>query len=220
MTDDHQRPDADPEAVPSVEEALRVIETQRRTTAAQFEPDPLKIYLPWGLSWLVGFGAFALHLGVGGSDPIVDMPGWLPGWLLAIGTVAALVWTMVLFGRASRHVVGASNRRGGAWGLAWFLGFAGVMSAAGRIADYVPEPEVNVLFPGLALALVGTLYVVGYAIFEERALLILGLIIAGVTIVATNAGTDWFFVIATIGGGGTLCIAPLVLRPGWKRARG
>src|SRR5690625_4692673 len=130
MNDEDERPNADPEAVPSVEEALRVIETQRRTTAAQFEPDPLKIYLPWGLSWLVGFGAFALHLGVGGSDPIVDMPGWLPGWLLAIGTVAALVWTMVLFGRASRHVVGASHRRGGALRLSWFLRLASLLSAA------------------------------------------------------------------------------------------
>lgn len=217
MSDD-KTPAAD-DAAPSLEESAELIARQRRRAAAHLEPDPLLLYLPWGLAWLVGFGAFAAHFGVGDQEPASWMPLGLAGAILGAGLGAAILATGLVGYRSSRHISGPSGRRGAVYGLSWVVGFGVVMSIAGQIAPLLPEPETAMLFAGLSMAITAILYIAGHAIWDDRSMLVLGLVIGAATLVASLLGADWFFVVAAIVGGGGFIVAAVTLRPAWKRAR-
>ncbi|MFD0477409.1 hypothetical protein ACFQ0B_61350 [Nonomuraea thailandensis] len=110
------------ERAPSPEEMLRVIEEQSAATAKWLSGDPLLLYIPWGVAWLLGFTALFLHYGLDGRPYAPISQPQAVGVLLAGLIVAGAVAARGFVGM-NRRVRGDSNARGAMFGYSWFAGF-------------------------------------------------------------------------------------------------
>jgi hypothetical protein len=201
----------EPPASPA--ESLRLIQEQRAAAGRQFIPDPRLLYWPWGISLLVGFGLLYLRFGPEGRV-LVDLPGWLPLGTLFTLQAAAMVITGVAGRRAGRQVAGDSSIRGLRYGLSWGLGFAGVSATLGRISDLLPDDQVGLLWAGVSVTLVSTLYVAGSAIWDDSHMFILGCWLGAINVVGVITGPGWHSLIIAVAGGGGTIVAGLV---SWSR---
>jgi hypothetical protein len=191
---------------------LRMIEDQRAAAARLVNPDPRIYYWPWGFAWLIGFAVFFLRYGPNGRV-YVDLPEWLPFALLLTLIVAAGAVAGVGSARAYRHIAGDSSRRGLYYGLSWAVGFASLMTVAGRIAQYVPDDLQGILWAGIAVGLTGVLHMAGGAIFLDAYLFALGLWISVINLVGILFGPGWHSLVVAVLGGGAMIVA------GWVLAR-
>ena len=83
-TDRPAPPPADGDDVPpSLDDSLRLIREGQATAARLIQPNPLTIYVPWGVAWFVGYGLLFLRYGAG--QILGGMPGWLPYVALSAG---------------------------------------------------------------------------------------------------------------------------------------
>jgi hypothetical protein len=197
------------EAPPSAADSLRLIEEQWSAATRSLTPDPRLLYWPWGFAWLIGFGL--LYLRFGPHDQVLwNLPWWLPlSTLYALMAIAYVVSTMAGV-RAGRHLVGETAVKGRRYGIAWFLGFAGVAAVAGRLSSLLPGPEVGLMWAALSVAITGTLYLAGAAVWGNRDLFVLGLWVGVVNVVGVVLGPGWHsLVIALAGGGGLIAVGLL-----------
>jgi hypothetical protein len=111
-------PTHEPEGPMSPAESLSLMEEQGRRTRADLRPDPLGIFLPWGLAYLVAFGAVWLTVGPGVLPPLVTTV------VVALAFVAALTTVVLTTRRTFRGVAGPSQRVRVLYGWSWPLGFA------------------------------------------------------------------------------------------------
>lgn len=198
---DHAEQDEIP---PSLVEAQRLIAEQRALAVRSLSADPRLFYWPWGIAWLVGFALFYLRHGPH-ERVLVAMPSWLPLATLFALMVAAMVVSGVAGARSARHIRGESRVKGMAYGLAWFLGFVGIGSTAGRVSDLLPSPEANLLWAGLSLGFVAAMYLAGGAVWGDRDMVALGGWMGAVNAAGVAAGPGWHsLVAATLGAGGLL----------------
>ncbi|MDG4827933.1 transporter [Solwaraspora sp. WMMD1047] len=206
-TDD--TPPADPAA------ALRLIEEQQAEAARQLQPDLRLYYWPWGVAWLVGFALFFLRYGPDGRI-FVDLPGWLPLTVLFTLLGAAGAVSGYAGARSYGQITGDSNRRGGWYGLAWFLGYASLVATNVQLSDHLSDELTSLLWAGSSVGLTGALHLAGAAIWLDRGLLYLGTWITVTNIVGLIAGPGWHaLVIAVAGGGGMLLFGTVA----WARTR-
>jgi hypothetical protein len=204
---DDDRPPLDPA------ESLRLIERERVTTARRLTPDPRLLNWPWGLAWLIGFTVFFLRYGPDGRV-FVDMPPWLPlATLLGLIAVAGAI-TGIVGARAARLVSGPSSRQGAMYGLTWGLAFSGMITLLSRISELLPLPEATLLWAGTMTALTGALHMAGGAVWNDRALFRLGVLITVVNAAGILLGPGWHALVVAIGGGGGMLVAGLI---GWLR---
>ncbi|MBF9128594.1 transporter [Plantactinospora sp. S1510] len=211
--DDHDElPPADPAA------ALRLIAEQQAEAARQLSPNLLWYYWPWGLAWLIGFGLLFLHLGPNGRV-FVDMPLWLPLTTLFTLLIGAGIISGITGARTYGQITGDSRRRGKWYGLAWGLGFSGVMAVLGPVSEHLPEDLAGLLWAGVSVGLTGALHMAGGAIWLDRSLFRLGVWISVINIVGVIAGPGWHALVISLAGGGGMLVAGVVflLR---DRARG
>jgi len=214
MADNMSTPsDADDAAPTDAEESLRLIREQRAATERSLSPDPRLIFWPWGIAWLVGFGLLYLRHGPG-ERVLWNIPGWLTLATLFTLMIAAFLISGFAGARAGRHVSGASSTKGLMYGLAWFPGFAGVGVIAGYLSDFLPEPQVGLMWAALSVGLVAVLYIAGAAIWGARELFVLGCWIGLVNIAGVIAGPGWHSLVIAVAGGGGLLAAGLI---GWLR---
>ncbi|MEV0994149.1 hypothetical protein [Nonomuraea sp. NPDC050202] len=200
------------ERSPSPEEMLRVIEEQRAATTKWLSGDPLLIYIPWGVAWLLGFTALFLHYGLDGRPyaPISQMQavGVLLAGLIVAGAVAArgFVWM-------NRRVRGDTNARGAMFGYAWFAGFALMNVICARMSPQLPPEESGLLWGGCSLMLVAVLYMAGGAIFLAWPMFFLGVWIAAVNGLGVLLGAGWHALLsAVLLGGGFIAVGVLARR--------
>ncbi|GGK88375.1 hypothetical protein Ppa06_53480 [Planomonospora parontospora subsp. parontospora] len=193
----------------SPEEMLRLIDRQDSAAVRRFVPDTSLLYLPWGLAWLVGFGALFLHHGLSGRPyaPIsIDVAlAVLFGAMLLAGAVNAFVlW------RTGNQVRGASQQRGMMYGLAWPTGFLTMSMIADRFAAQLPEAERNLLWASMSIMLVSVLYMAGAAVWHDWPMFAVGIWMAVLNAVGTAAGAGWHALLIAVGGGGGFIVAGLV----------
>jgi hypothetical protein len=185
-------------------ESLRLIEEQRATTARHLTPDPRLLLWPWGLAWLIGFTVFFLRFGPGGRV-FVDMPSWLPVAVLLTLIMAAGITTGVVGARAARQLSGPSSSQGAMYGITWSVAFCGMSVVLSRVSYLLPEPEANLLWAGISVAITGALHMTGGAIWNDRHLFYLGAYISVINVIGIFAGTGWHsLLIAVLGGGGMI----------------
>lgn len=211
---DDRRATTDEELPPaSPAESLRLIREQRAQTARSLTPDPRMIYWPWSLSWLVGFGAFFLKYGTDGDGP-VDMPAWVPmATLFSLMALALAIMTIEL-ARAGRQVAGVSATKGTMFGLAWAVAFISLGVTGGYLSDYLPPPQVGLLWSAFSIAIVAVLYIAGAAIHGDRTMFALGCWLGIVNIAGVFAGPGWHALIISLAGGGGGLVLGFV---GWRR---
>lgn len=204
------RDDADvDEAVLDLAASAALIDAQRERLAAATDVDGRLLFGVWGVAWLVGFGALYF---VSGDDPVLPWSPAAAGVLFAALDVAAIVVTTVHIARRTAGLRGTSATQGAMYGWAWFLGFAaigGLGYALGRAGASIEVISATMtIVPAL---LVGTLYIAGGAIWQDRTQFALGVWILLVTIVAALVGAPGLLAVMAVAGGGGMLVGGLAV---------
>lgn len=207
--DDDHLPPADPA------ESLRLIEHEQANLARSLTPDPRLLYWPWGIAWLIGFGALFLRYSPG-HRVLVAMPEWLPLTILGVLLISAGAITGVVGGRAARQVAGPSNRQGLMYGLTWFIAFAGMSLVFSQFSGELAGERQELLWGGGMVALTGALHMAGGAIWNDLQVFILGAWTSLVNVVGISFGVGWHSLIVAVAGGGGMLVLGLI---GWLRLR-
>jgi hypothetical protein len=187
-------------------ESLRLIERERAEAERNLTPDPRIFLWPWGFAWLVSFTLLFLRFGPDGRV-FVDMPEWVPMTVLAVSMISAGAFTGVAGTRSGRWISGPSRRQGAFYGITWSVAFFGLSTVLGRVSQFVPDGEVNLLWAGAMVALTGALHMAGGAIYNDKTIFLLGVSISAINVVGVFAGPGWHsLLLAVLGGGGMVAV--------------
>ncbi|WP_336205115.1 hypothetical protein [Nonomuraea sp. LPB2021202275-12-8] len=192
----------DGERVPSPEETLRLIEEQRVATVKALRGDPLLLYAPWGMAWLLGFGAFFLHYGLHGVPYAPISQNQALGVLMSAQVVAG---GLAAFGivKMAGQVRGETSAKGTMYGYSWFVGMVLLGVIATRVSPMLPAAESGLLWAGASLMLVAVLYMTGGAIYLDWPMFFVGVWIAAVNALGVLLGPGWHALLTAVllGGG-------------------
>ena len=188
--------------------AMAAIQDQQATYRSRMEIRSAPIYVAWGLAWLVGYTVGWLGLG---DDYSVSAPHGL-GFIGCL--VAAGIFTMTYIARRARGLRGASNRFGASYSMAWFAAFvlaAVLMSRLGSFLDSVGTAQANeigmIASNAIPCLIVGTMLMVGGALWDEPLVTGTGGWVLAVTVVATLVGGSAMWLIMAVAGGGSFFVA-------------
>lgn len=188
--------------------ALTAIQDQQSTYRSRMEIRSAPIYVAWGLAWLVGYTVGWLGLG---EDYSVSVPHWF-GFIACL--VAAGVFTLGYIARRARGVRGASSRFGASYGMAWVAAFAlaaVLMSRLGSFLDSVGTAQAYeigmIASNAIPCLIVGTMFMVGGALWDEPLITGMGGWVLAVTAVATFVGGSTMWLIMAVAGGGSFLVA-------------
>ena len=201
------------------EEALAVVDAQRSTYLKRHEIKAAPLLTAWGLAWLVGYAALALY-----REPDYDLPR-VPYLFFCGCLAAALLFTFAYIIPKARGVRGRSSREGTYCGLAWTLGMSLGAVILSRLN--VPLAAVNtgqanevasVVSNAVPCLVVGVIFLMSAALWDEAVMGVLGGWILLVTLVVTIAGMPWaWWIMSVAGGGGMLVAAVVSVAMGTKR---
>ena len=193
------------------EEALAVVDAQRSTYLKRHEIKAAPLLTAWGLAWLVGYAALALY-----REPDYDLPR-VPYLFFCGCLAAALLFTFAYIIPKARGVRGRSSREGTYCGLAWTLGMSLGAVILSRLN--VPLAAVNtgqanevasVVSNAVPCLVVGVIFLMSAALWDEAVMGVLGGWILLVTLVVTIAGMPWAWWIMSVAGGGGMLVAAVV----------
>jgi hypothetical protein len=189
--------------------------TQQPEFVANIRHNVQIMHVAWGTAWLVGFGLVFLHDGPH-DKAIVGLPGWLPLTVLGTLLVAAGVVTVLLGVRVFGHggVDEDTLRRGKWYGLAWLIGYLGLVLTIGTVTHGMTSDQAGLVWGATATGLTAVLHLAGSAIWLDRAQFRLGMYVIVVNFVAAGAGAGWQSLILAVAGGGVMVV--LGVR-GWSR---
>jgi len=196
-------PDLDTHLTP--EQTLALIDTQRARVGAELDVDPSRLYAAWGTAWLVGFaGLYATSV----DEPLVDVSRGAALGAHIVLLVAAMVYTAVHVTRATRGVRGASAITGAMYGWSWMLGFASlpvIVSSVERLG--ASERVLDLLWTALPGLLVGVLYMMAGAMWQDWSSFVLGAWILVSTGLGALAGLPGIYLVMSLAGGGGFLLA-------------
>ena len=201
------------------EEALAVVDAQRSTYLKRHEIKAAPLLTAWGLAWLVGYAALALY-----REPDYDLPR-VPYLFFCGCLAAALLFTFAYIIPKARGVRGRSSREGTYCGLAWTLGMslgAVILSRLNAYLAAVNTGQANevasVVSNAVPCLVVGVIFLMSAALWDETVMGVLGGWILLVTLVVTIAGMPWaWWIMSVAGGGGMLVAAVVSVAMGTKR---
>lgn len=210
---EHQKVPAGPD------EALAVVEAQRSAFLKHHEIKASPLLIAWGLAWLVGYAALALYRRADYSLPMVP-------YLFFCGCLAAaLLFTFAYIAPKARGIRGRSNREGTYYGLAWALGMplaAIILSRVNAFLTTLNTSQANEVANAVSNAVpclvVGVIFLMSAALWDETVMGVLGGWILLVTLVVTIVGMPWaWWIMSVAGGGGMLAAAVVSAATGSKR---
>ena len=201
------------------EEALAVVDAQRSTYLKRHEIKAAPLLTAWGLAWLVGYAALALY-----REPDYDLPR-VPYLFFCGCLAAALLFTFAYIIPKARGVRGRSSREGTYCGLAWTLGMslgAVILSRLNVLLATVNTSQANevasVVSNAVPCLVVGVIFLMSAALWNEAVMGVLGGWILLVTLVVTIVGMPWaWWIMSVAGGGGMLVAAVVSVAMGTKR---
>lgn len=198
----------------SPEETLRLIEQQQAETVKHLKGDPLLLYLPWGVAWLLGFTAFFLHYGLDGVPYAPISQGQALAVLMASQIVAGSLagYGIVKMQGSTRGMLAA---KGAMYGYTWFVGMVLMSVIAVRMSPMLPPAESGLLWGGVSMLVVALLYMAGGAIWMARQMFFLGVWIAAVTAAGVILGPGWHALLTAV-----LLGAGLIVMGVWLRLKG
>lgn len=195
----------DIEAHLTPEQTLALIDSQRARVDAELDVDPRRLYAAWGAAWLVGFGGlYATSV----DEPLVDVSRGAALGAHFVLLVAAMAYTAVHVSRATRGVRGVSATTGAMYGWSWMLGFASlpvIIAAVERVG--APEPVLDLLWTTLPGLLVGVLYMMAGALWQDWSGFALGVWILVSTGLGALAGLPGIYLVMSLAGGGGFLLA-------------
>ena len=201
------------------DEALAVVEAQRSAFLKRHRIKATPLLVAWGLAWLIGYAALALFRRADYSLPIAP-------YLFFYGCLAvALLFTFAYIVPKARGIRGRSNREGAYYSLAWFLGMplgALILSRVNAFLATLNTSEANevadVVSNAVPCLVVGVIFLMSAALWNEAVMGVLGGWILLVTLVVTIVGMPWaWWIMSVAGGGGMLVAAVVAAATGSKR---
>ena len=184
---------------------LAAVEKDRSHAAAAVEPDARVVYGVWGAAWLLGFAL--MYAGRAPGSPVE-----VPMSLAAVGFFLCLLTAMVVTGihmaRRFSGVRGLSSTTGAMYGWSWTLGFgafAAVVVGAQRAG--AERPVLDVLWSAGSGLVVGILYLVGGALWQDRVQYGLGAWILAASAAGALAGSPAVYLVMSLAGGGGFLLA-------------
>ena len=202
---EHQKVPAGPD------EALAVIDAQRSAFLKRHGIKAAPLLTAWGLAWLVGYAALALY-----RRPDYGLP--LAPYLFFCGCLAvALLFTFAYVAPKARGIRGRSSREGTYYGLAWALGMplgAIILSRVNAFLATLNTSQANevssVVSNAVPCLVVGVIFLMSAALWNETVMGVLGGWILLVTLVVTIVGMPWAWWIMSVAGGGGMLVAAVV----------
>ena len=193
------------------DEALAVVEAQRSAFLKRHRIKATPLLVAWGLAWLVGYAALALY-----REPDYDLPR-VPYLFFCGCLAAALLFTFAYIIPKARGVRGRSSREGTYCGLAWTLGMslgAVILSRLNVLLATVNTSQANevasVVSNAVPCLVVGVIFLMSAALWNEAVMGVLGGWILLVTLVVTIVGMPWAWWIMSVAGGGGMLVAAVV----------
>jgi hypothetical protein len=185
----------EPEEAPlDLHAALRLVNDSETKARDELQGNEAGVYLIWGFAWLLGYGS--MH----GARF-----GWLPLSAGASLTVfaacitVALSTTVYIVTRQRRGIRGHSSFVGAMYGGAWALGFIVMGALAGVVGGAVDDFWLTgMIINGIALLIVGLMYMVGGAMFNDKSQARLGIWFLVVNLAAILAGPENFVTVCFI----------------------
>jgi hypothetical protein len=178
--------------------ALAAINQTAAATRASIEPNVAIIYFVWAAAYLLGYGL--LHGATFGWLPLAYSTALVIGGAILL---AAVAYTAVLGIRSGSQVRGDSKFAGMAYGMSWMGGFATVAMFSIAFANLMPDSEqlaTGWLINAVAILVVSLMYMAGSAIFQDRAMFVLGVCFTVLNVAGLIAGPQAFISIFAIGG--------------------
>ncbi|MEG8104632.1 MULTISPECIES: hypothetical protein [Actinomyces] len=202
---EHQKVPAGPD------EALAVIDAQRSAFLKRHGIKATPLLTAWGLAWLVGYAALAFY-----RRPDYGLP--LAPYLFFCGCLAvALLFTFAYVVPKARGIRGRSSREGTYYGLAWALGMplgAIILSRVNAFLATLNTSQANevsgVVSNAVPCLVVGVIFLMSAALWNETVMGVLGGWILLVTLVVTIVGMPWAWWIMSVAGGGGMLVAAVV----------
>ncbi|MFK0013361.1 ABC transporter permease [Streptomyces sp. NPDC091027] len=172
-------------------------------------------YTAFALAYLLGHGTAAAS---GGENPLLDLPGPLPGTLLGTGLVAGITLATLAALRVQRTATAPEVLSGKLLGAAWIVAFAALGLAVTGLASTLGAPEVHtLLWPTGSGLIVGLLYLAEGAVRRNPLHYGLGVWLAltsSAALALDVPGPAWVLAVA---GGGAYAVATVLehrrLRP-------
>lgn len=179
---------------------------------ARLAPDSRALYSAWGLAWLVGYGVLwftARH----GDAP----PGW--AYVVFAGSLgAAGLFTAIHITRRTGGVRGSAASAGTMYGITWSIAFIATGTILGALAQAgLTSSQMAVASNGIAVLVVGIMYMAGGAMYHDRAWFALGAWITVVVAIATLLGVPHLFLVMALAGGGVMLVVALIQQ--WRTRR-
>lgn len=188
-------------------ESLALIDTEERRVRAGLRPDPRGIFLPWGLAYLVAFGAVWLTVALG-VLPVADTTV-----LVVLAGLGAVTTVALTLRRTFRGLAGPSRRVRARYGWSWVLGFVVLGVANGQLAGLgLPAPVVSLLWSSSALVLVGLLMIAGGLLWPGSGQYALGVWMLVSAALSVVVGYPSNFLVLALGGGGGFVVLAVVDR--------
>ncbi|MFG1944294.1 hypothetical protein [Nonomuraea sp. NPDC048826] len=201
----------DGEHVASPEETLRLIDQQRAAAVKALRGDPLLLYTPWGVAWLLGFGTLFLRYGLDGVPYVPISPGAALTVHLSLHVVAG-AFVAIGIVRMNGQVRGESSAKGMMYGYAWFVGMMLMSVISSRFSPALDPIEAGLMWGAVALLVVAILYMAGGALYGQWSMFFMGVWIAAVDAVGVMLGAGWHALLAAVLLGGGQIAAGILLR--------
>lgn len=164
MSDDERH--SDPSSI------LRAIDEDQREAQRAFAPNAILLYTTWGIAWTVGFLAFYAAF-VPAERPLIPI---VLGAVIGLAVlVAAIVVSAVHSARRSAGSRGPSAMQGAIYGNTFGVAFTLMGLLGWRLIDSsVPLEPMLSYWVAAACLIVGILFLVGAAMWNDRSQLIFG----------------------------------------------
>lgn len=174
------------------------------------EVDNRAAYVSFGLAYVLGHGATALSVG---TDPVLDLPGWLPTTVLGTGLAVGSVHSTIAAARARRGASRPDILSGKLLGLSWIGAFVALFLAITGLTSALGMPDLpTILWPTGSGLVVGLLYLGEGAARRNVLHYGLGSWLALISTAALFLGTPGLFWVLAIAGGGGYLIATFLER--------
>ncbi|MFS0704824.1 hypothetical protein AB6N23_09915 [Cellulomonas sp. 179-A 9B4 NHS] len=187
-------------------EGLAIVAAQRRRVQ-DTDIDDRVLFGTWGVLWLVGYAIQWWSAERSPTGTSTAPAGLAFGLLMVVG----LVVTLTHIGRRSRGLRGTSRSVGTMFGLTWLAGFTAQGLIVAGVVRAGASPEVIALVANsLACLVVGLLYMVCGAVWQIRAMYVLGVWVIAAAAAASLAGTPGGYLVMSLAGGGGMLLGAVV----------
>lgn len=215
------RPRSDPDEEPLTADpatVLALLEREQLRATHALEPDARLVYGVWGAAWVIGFSAMWIDVSRHRPAP---PPSAISSTVFGLAMAAAMALSTVHIVRRTSGVRGPSALTGAMIGWAWMLAFAALIAIMHGVQRAgAGDQLVCLLWPVLSGLVVGALYMLCGAVWQDRVQYGFGVWVLVASAAGALAGYPGVYLVMAFAGGGGFLLAAAYLAARGRRAPG